>query len=123
MSKSPITCTHAKDVFREWLCSGSPSCTEFRKWCHEYSKNMFKKTGMKGFMTLEFDQPEDAIIYTISPMARNGAYTIIKDKGIPPQFKSIYDSINMDTHFLLYVVFGKNHPDCLSLMREVQGDI
>jgi hypothetical protein len=123
MSLYTDPCVHAKDEFRKWLSSSDPSNLRFRRWCLEHSKKMYKQTGMKGFMTLEFDQPEDAIAYIMFLPERDGCYSVIKDEGIPLGFKSVYDGVNLDTHFLLYVVFGKKHPNCTSIMREVEGSI
>lgn len=111
-------CEIMRGEFSKWLSTSSESSLAFRSYCLETSKSIYKKNG-KGFITLEFDSPEEALIYIMFTPSVDVKYTVIKREGIPTEFRSIYDRVNMDTHFLLYVVFGKKHPLCISMMREV----
>lgn len=113
-------CIIARDAFGKWISSGSESSTLFRKFSLETSRRLSKEYN-KGFITIEFDTPDEAIAYIIFTPEKHIAYNVIDRNAIPNDFLYTYDNIDMDTHFLLYIVFGKTHSGCVSIMREICG--
>lgn len=110
-------CIKAKVLFSAWLDSDLASAKSFRRYCFEKSQEMFRSCGMKGFMTLEFNQPVDTIRYVVLTPEFKGAYTIIDRSGIPESFRETFDEVDLTKSCLLYIVFGKNHPGCVSMMK------
>lgn len=117
-------CEGVKNIFSGWLSSSNPAALRFRQWAFAESKRMHSLPeiqGKKGFMALEFDQPVDTLLYLAYTPSVLGKFMIIEREGLPESFRPIYDETDINTHFLLYVVVGKKHPGCISLMRQMAG--
>ena len=75
---------------------------------------------MKGFMSFEFDTADEVLTYIRSTPEKDGSYKVIRRDGLPESFLQTFDDADLTKEALLYVIFGKEEPGCVSMLRIIR---